>query len=358
MTKRLLPYVQKEKTRHGKTVYYFRKRRGQGGSYHRTRLPDAYGTKDFMRAYDMCLRELAGTAEAAPPTKNSEIRKPSSTTFGWLLKSYQDSDAFTELADGTQTSRRAIIKKTLEQDIGGQRASEIPLDLITTNAIKRGKEARRKKPNAANNWLKVIKAAFKWAEEAGLIDDDPAKDVRKITVKSDGFHTWTVEEVLQFRARWPIGTRERLGFELFAYTGVRRSDVVRIGPEHVQDNMISIKASKNRAELFIPIFPELQEAIDAIPTKGPAFLMSDHGRPFTAASFGNFFGRACKEAGVPGRAHGIRKAAATIAADNGATTKQLMAVFGWVSPEMAELYTKKADRKRLSVEGIKKLAQS
>jgi hypothetical protein len=54
--------------------------------------------------------------------------------------------------------------------------------------------------------------------------------------------------------------------------------------------------------------------------------------------------------------HGLRKAGATIAAENGATAHQLMAMFGWNTVKQAELYTRKADRKRLSGEGMPFLA--
>jgi hypothetical protein len=63
----------------------------------------------------------------------------------------------------------------------------------------------------------------------------------------------------------------------------------------------------------------------------------------------------CDEAGVPGRAHGLRKAGATIAADNGATAFQLTAMYGWSSIKMAEIYTKKADRVRLTEQAANKL---
>ena len=43
----------------------------------------------------------------------------------------------------------------------------------------------------------------------------------------------------------------------------------------------------------------------------------------------------------PLSAHGLRKAGATIAADNGATSHQLMAIFGWTTIKQAEIYTKK-----------------
>jgi integrase len=54
-------------------------------------------------------------------------------------------------------------------------------------------------------------------------------------------------------------------------------------------------------------------------------------------------------------AHGLRKAAATRAADNGATTHELMAIFGWVDIKEAEVYTRNANRKRLSAGAMSKL---
>jgi integrase len=70
------------------------------------------------------------------------------------------------------------------------------------------------------------------------------------------------------------------------------------------------------------------------------------------------FKAACKAAGIPNKsAHGIRKAAATRAANNGATVATLEAIFGWEGGNMAALYTKAADRKRLAAEHIGKLSK-
>jgi integrase len=75
-------------------------------------------------------------------------------------------------------------------------------------------------------------------------------------------------------------------------------------------------------------------------------------------SFGNWFREACTTAGVPGSAHGLRKAGAARAANNGATVAQLNAIFGWSDSQMASLYTKSADRVRLAKEAIGKLARN
>lgn len=45
---------------------------------------------------------------------------------------------------------------------------------------------------------------------------------------------------------------------------------------------------------------------------------------------------------------GARPSNASIAAKNGATESQLMAVFGWTSAKQASHYTKKANRTKLA----------
>jgi integrase len=101
--------------------------------------------------------------------------------------------------------------------------------------------------------------------------------------------------------------------------------------------------------LELPVLPELQSVIDATPTGDLAFLVTERGQPFSAAGFGNWFQDRCNEAGLRGlSAHGMRKAAATRAAERGATAHQLMAIFGWRTIKQAEAYTRAAERKRLA----------
>jgi integrase len=55
------------------------------------------------------------------------------------------------------------------------------------------------------------------------------------------------------------------------------------------------------------------------------------------------------QAGLPEcTAHGLRKAGATLAAENGATDRSLMALYDWTSEKQANTYTATADRKRLA----------
>ncbi|HEY2010580.1 MAG TPA: tyrosine-type recombinase/integrase [Rhizomicrobium sp.] len=114
--------------------------------------------------------------------------------------------------------------------------------------------------------------------------------------------------------------------------------------------VISFKTEKGgeMIEVTIPILPILQKTLDAGPTGELTYICGDNGRPLKKESFGNMFSAAARKAGIKKSAHGVRKIAATTAADNGATVHQLMAIFGWTTTQMAEHYTREANRKRLA----------
>ena len=182
-----------------------------------------------------------------------------------------------------------------------------------------------------------------------------SRDVTRIKNVSSGYHSWTLEEVEQFEMCYPIGTTPRLAIALLAYTGVRRSDVVQLG-KHVRQGWLRFRQHKNRNRhptTEIPILPELQRVIDASRTGDLTFLVSAYGKPFSVAGFGIRMRDWCNKAGLPHcTAHGVRKAGAALAAENGATTQQLMSIFGWETMQEAERYTKAASRKKMAGEAM------
>src|SRR6516162_5717292 len=197
-----------------------------------------------------------------------------------------------------------------------------------------------------------MRQVFKFGVKKQLAPSNPARDVAYFKSGTPGFHTWTPEEVLQFEERHPVGSKARLALAFLLFTGQRRSDIIRFGKQHTKSGKLTFTQFKGRNRkpktLTLPILPALQRIIDATPCGDLTFLVNDWGRPFTDAGFGNWFRDRCVEAGVPGRAHGLRKAGATIAANNGATSRQLMAIFGWDTLKEAERYTRNADQLRLA----------
>ncbi|MBA2402652.1 MAG: tyrosine-type recombinase/integrase, partial [Bradyrhizobium sp.] len=108
----------------------------------------------------------------------------------------------------------------------------------------------------------------------------------------------------------------------------------------------------------IPILAPLRRTLDKGPTGDLTWICGARGRPFTKESFGNEFSQAARQAGVKKSAHGVRKIAATIAAENGATVHELMALFGWTTIQQAEVYTHEASRARLGAGAGHKLDET
>src|SRR5262245_35307950 len=142
------------------------------------------------------------------------------------------------------------------------------------------------------------------------------------------------------------------------FTGLRRGDAVRFGRQHVRDGVGTIKIEKSGFTLAVslPILPVLARTLAAGPCGDLTFIAGEKGQPLTKESFGNLFRDACRAAGVSGSAHGVRKIAATRAANAGATVAQLEAIFGWAGGTMASLYPRSADRRRRAGEAMHKLA--
>ena len=126
----------------------------------------------------------------------------------------------------------------------------------------------------------------------------------------------------------------------------------------MRDGIGQIKTEKSGFTITVtlPILPVLATTLKAGPFCDLTYIAGESGKPLTKESFGNLFKDACKAAGVPGSAHGVRKIAATRAANHGATVAQLEAIFGWTGGNMASLYTRSADRQRLAIEAMHKLA--
>jgi integrase len=196
-----------------------------------------------------------------------------------------------------------------------------------------------------------MRGLFDWAKEAGFVKFDPAAGVKYPLLKSgDGFPVWTESDVAAYELRWPLGTKERVWFDVLSYTGLRRGDAVRLGRQHVRDGEATITTEKSggKVEVIIPLhlFPAFTETLRAGPTGDLAFICGSNGKPMTKESFGNAFRDACRAAAIRKSAHGLRKLAATRAADADATVWQLNGMFGWTGTKMASLYTQAADRKQ------------
>jgi integrase len=330
------PFLRREVNRHGAVVWYVRKDEGP-----RIRIRAAFGTDTFDAEYQAALNATPRPAKGGP----------AAGSIAWLIDRYQETTAWTKLSKATQRQRQQMLAHVIKT------AGNRPFTDITKASLEAARD--RRSLAQGRKFIDVMRGLFRWAVKAGHAKGDPTIGIVTPAAKTDGFHVWSEDDVAAYEARWPIGTRERVWLDVLLYTGLRRGDAVKLGKQHIRNGVATLKTEKTGTEVTLPILPVLAETVAAGPCGDLAFIAGASGGPLTKESFGNFFRKACRAADLQNRsAHGLRKAAATRAANAGATVAQLEAIFGWSGGAMASLYTRSADRRHLAIEAMSKLAEN
>ncbi len=340
MPRRLPQYVQSWTDREtGRTYFYFRRE-----GYSRRRLPGPPFSEEFMAAL-----AAANRREEIVPLSRSN----SPGSFSALCVTFYNSAAFKGMRQSTRQTYRLVLEKLRVQ------ASDKSIATLTTVKLQEMYDARADKPSAARQFIKVLRAACAAGVRAGLLKTNPCIGVELGKRKpTKGIHTWTEEEVSQYEARHPIGTKARLALALMLFTGQRKGDVVRMGWQHVRNGYIYVAQEKSGGitELYIPIHPELQQILDATSRSNMTFLMTQWGKPFSKAGYGNWVRDRCDEAELPQcSAHGLRKSICRRLAQAGCTPHEIKAISGHKNLQEVEMYTREVRQKELAVQAMQKV---
>lgn len=340
MRKRRLPkYVSAFHDRHG--TERFRYRCGEIARY----LSGPYNSKAFKAA-------LEAAQNAVPAVKAPRFAP---CTFDDLLSQYYRSAAFM----GMGPARQAVVRGILEAfraDYGKDLVTDCkPRHVEAFLLDKKQKRTVGKRTvggaEAARNLHKQLKRLFRLAVKLEWIVTNPAELADSAGGKRGTRHTWTEAEIAQYRSHHPLGTKARLALEIVLWTGQRRADASRLGPQHIKGDRVEWTAGKGDKAMVFLLAPQLKAAISAMPAVGiKTLLVTQWGKPFSPDGFGNWFREQCIAAGLPNecRAHGLRKAIARRASELEATQQQLKALGGWEQDAEVATYTKGADQARLA----------
>jgi integrase len=274
------------------------------------------------------------------PIGKEKRSKPGSVSEG--VAGYYLSQSFRGLTGGTPAKRRGILERFREQH-GHRQLATLPRDFVVALLD-------TMTPHEAKNWLVAFRHFLRWGLEHKLLRDDPTLNIKVKLPKSDGFHTWTEDEIATFEARWPVGSKPRLALALGLYTAQRRGDVVHIGRQHIRDGVLTLRQRKTGVTLAIPVHPDLASIIAATPVGHLTLMVTQSGKSYSANDFSEMFRTWCDAAELPPECtfHGLRKAACTRLADAGATAHEIMAISGHQTLVEASRYTKRADQARLA----------
>jgi len=344
MSRIQVKYVVEDVDRHGTVRIYLRR-----PGFAKVRLEGPKGSPQFWKSYYDALANKR-------PKSIRAVGGKTPGTFRWLCEQYFVSAPFKRLSPRTQYVRRGILDKICMEK------GENPFAMMEARHVRAMRDERAEKPDAANSIIKALRQLFAFAVEYELADRNPARDVSYVKSSSQGIHSWSLEEVHQFEQRHPIGTKARLALALMLYTGQRRSDVVRFGRQHLRNGWLHFTQYKNRnsnpVTLQIPVIDMLQEIIDASETGDLTFLVSEFGRPFSDAGFGNRFRKWCDEAGLKQcSAHGLRKATSAMLAELGCTEHEIMSITGHQTSKEVTRYTKAARQKTMARSAMDKLSK-
>lgn len=338
MNRELPPYASSYRDRHGKERVRFRK----------TGLPTAFpkaapGTEDFWEEY------LAW--KNATPAPGIDRAIPG--TFDDLITRFYSSVAWRNIPkESTRTTYRGELER-FRAKYGKRRVST-----MTARHVNGLMEKMADTPAAANNLLKRLRTLFDYAILLGMRRDNPAKAVRSVKAKGDGFHEWTEPEIAKFQKKHAVGTKARLALEIFLCTAQRRSDAASMGEAPDKPGYVKVRQLKTDAFLTIRMHRDLKAAVAACPSGKPWFLVSERGTPYTKESLGNWFKKQCVAAGLPHcSAHGLRKAASRRMAELGLSNQLIKSITGHATDSEISRYTKNADQARRADKAMEKMEE-
>lgn len=327
MNRELPPYASSYQDRHGRVRVRFRK----------TGLPAHYpkaapGTEEFWEDY-LAWKEGGAKIEGVRATPG---------TFDDLISRFYSSVAWKNIPkQSTRTTYRGELERFRAKY--GKRM----VATMSARAVNGLMEKMADTPAAANNLLKRLRTLFDYAILLGMRKDNPAKAVKSLKAKGDGFHEWTEAEIEQYKAHHAIGTKPRVALEIFLCTAQRRSDAANMGEAGRKPGYVQVRQLKTDAFLTIRMHRDLKGATEACPSGKPTFLVSERGTPYTKESLGNWFKKQCVAAGLPHcSAHGLRKAAARRMAELGLSNQLIKSVTGHTTDSEVSRYTKNADQAR------------
>lgn len=334
-------FIHLYRDRHGKERIYFNR-----PGVAKIALPGPIYSEAFWIGYH---RALSGEPQKLVVAASRTM----AGTMNALIADYYQCAEFTGLALSTRSTYRNQIE-SFRKVYGEGAVVEIRtkhLDAILGQVAK-------KSTAQAHKLRKRLGTLFRLAVKWEYRDDNPMLNAGRVKHKTKGYQPWTEEDIANFRHYWKPGTPQRIAMEILLFTGLRRSDAVRIGRQHIQGNRIvaRIKKSQDEVEVSIPIHREFRAVLDTIQHHHLNFITTERGAARSEKAFTNWIIEAAKDAGLPAHRspHGLRKSACIRLAEAGCTASEIMSITGHRNLAEVETYVRGANKEKLSDSAITK----
>lgn len=359
-----LPYVEKNKSRHGRDRYYFRYE-----GVRVCRLPDDRHSEEFSKAYWIERKKIDGGEMPKPAPKAVLPGHPQPNTFRWLCMHYKLSDAFLSLDATTQAKRSQIIESMLLEPVklgGNDLYADMPMRSLHVGNIEKLRDRKKDTPFAADERLKILRQIFETTKKGcdglpqKIVKVNLALLVRPFRKKTQGHHTISSEEIRQYVTHHGVDSKAVLALALLMYMGFRISDLQAIGPRHRRGDRFVFRVFKGRNKhpkmLDILIHPILDGILARHKFSSLFYLMTEYGKPYSIKGLSKRVSEWFNQAGLTHcTAHSVRKGLATNIAENEATDLMLNNMFGWNNDKTSRIYTAQAQQAKLARQAVARI---
>lgn len=230
--------------------------------------------------------------------------------------------------------------------------------------------------NTANSVMSVLSAALTAAAEQGVIDQNPARGIRRLAVRKSAADALTPTEVEEYRF-WMPTSRDRLIVSLVAYAGLRPAEVCGLQWKHVRANHILVEQSAQDHEIvptktgktrIVELCDALRDEIDAYrPVDADAEDLVITGERGGILNWKNWFRRVWSEAGdhvgYNFRPYDLRHTFASLQIHSGKNVMQVAGELGHANPTMTlnvygHVFTESQVQSRVSVDDAIRAART
>jgi len=349
---RIREFLIEEKTRHGKTRYLCH-RRPDG---RRITIKGKPGEPEFERRYQWLANggdHQIDLEQTSVERQRAGLAPQTVLELGHHYRRFVDKEVERKSLSPVTVAHYGRFTDRFIEEYG-----PAMLRSIQPHQLERILDAWSGTDNAWNNALRAIKHLFRYAEKHWGLKPNPALEIEKRKVITQGFEPWEPEDLQQFFKTHEFGSMAHLAMMLLIEVAPRRSDLVRLGPANLEkiDDQPHIRFTPQKSEnktaipVTVPISPALMAAIAATPTGPHTFLVTAYGHPFTAEGIGNKMAQWRDAAGVRSSVacHGMRKSVGINMAENDASPYEIMAALGHSSPKVTQVYTEAANRRKLA----------
>ncbi|WP_051520977.1 tyrosine-type recombinase/integrase [Rubellimicrobium mesophilum] len=345
--RRSYPNVSSYRDRHGQLRFRYRK---NGKSVD---LGTDYGSEDFIRRH----QEAVSTVKVLDCALEDHDRTDTIRSLVRRLRPVLL--AGNNLADRTKQNLGYILT-AIEREYGDRSVKG-----MTSIHVREFMAKKAKTPAAANHRLRVLAQVLDLGVELAHLQSNPAREVNRFQLESDGLHTWTEQEISQYLAWHPSGTVPHTAMMLMLWTGAATVDAVKLGWKNIiqtdrGEKLVYVRRktakAKDHVEVVIPIMPKLREVLELCPRDQATFLQNKLGQQRSAKGLSHSMRTWCNRAGLSHcSAHGLRKAIARRLAEAGVGAWQIAAITGHRTLSEVQRYVQAANRTAMAELGMSQL---